>query len=217
MKNSTIVAGLACLLLVATLSGPANAGFDIDFGASVRVGNNTDLYLAVSSRYFERDRAVVQRWSTRYRNPDHLAVSLFISNHSGVSLSNIYDMRQRGLGWWDISVRCGVPRDVWFVPVSRDPGPPYGKAYGYHKKHGRRPMALTDADMANLVAVRMLHEYYSIPVEAAMERRSSGRPLMELVSDEYGRRHGRGHATPAKKHRAKPAGKAKGNGKHRGR
>jgi hypothetical protein len=104
-----------------------------------------------------------------------------------------------------------VPVDVWFVPVRRDPGPPYGKAYGHWKKHHKNPSAvrLTDADVGNLVAVRMLHEYYSVSVEVAMEWRSSGRPLSALMSDEYEKRHGKKPASPGKS-KSKAAGKSHG-------
>jgi len=215
MRTRLTVIALGCLLLAAAASTPSQAGFDVDFGASVRMGDDTDLYFAISSRYFDRDRAVVERWGTRYSNPDHLAISLFISRHSHKSLDAIFDLRRSGLSWWDISVRLGVPVDVWFVPVQRDPGPPYGKAYGHWKKHRKNPraVALTDADVANLVAVRMIHEYYSVPVEVAMEWRSSGRPLNVLMSGEYEKRHGHNKsASPGKSKGGKP-GKGKGKGK----
>jgi hypothetical protein len=214
MRTHTIVIAFGCLLLAAAFATPSHAGFDVDFGASVRLGNDTDLYVAISSRYFDRDRAVVERWGARYTDPDDLAVSLFISKHSGTSLDMIFDLRRGGHSWWDISVRMGVPVEVWFVPVRRDPGPPYGKAYGHWKKHPKNPGAvrLTDADATNLVAVRMLHEYYDVPVEIAMDWRSSGRPLQTLMSDEYEKRHGKGSASPGKS-KKKHTGKSKGKGR----
>jgi hypothetical protein len=211
MRIRTIVLTLGCLLLAPSFVTTSHAGFDIDLGASVQLGNDTELYFAISSRYFDQDRTVVERWGTRYTDPDHLAVALFISRHSGASLGTIFDLRRKGHSWWDISVRLGVPVDVWFVPVRRDPGPPYGKAYGHWKKHHKNPSAvrLTDADVGNLVAVRMLHEYYSVSVEVAMEWRSSGRPLSALMSDEYEKRHGKKPASPGKS-KSKAAGKSHG-------
>jgi hypothetical protein len=218
MRARLTVIAFGCLLLAAAASTPSQAGFDVDFGASVRVGDDTDLYFAISSRYFDRDRAVVERWGARYSDPDDLAISLFISKHSHRSLDAIFALRSRGHSWWDISMRLGVPVDVWFVPVQRRPGPPYGKAYGHwrhHRRH-RRAVVLTDADLGNLVAVRMLHEYYSVPVEVAMEWRSSGRPLNVLMSGEYAKRHGHKSAAPGKSKGGKP-GKGKGRGRGRGR
>jgi hypothetical protein len=171
---------------------PASAGVDIDFGAAVHVGDRSDLYVSISSRYFERDRATVATVYGRYADPDDAAVALFVSSHSGRSPDSIHDLRLRGLGWWEIGAMYGVPIDAWYVPVPRDPGPPYGKAYGHWKKHKNRSKryVLRDAEVRHLVAVRMIHEYYGVPVEVAMQWRADGRPIRDLMCEEYDRRHG---------------------------
>jgi len=189
----------SAFLAALTLAPPADAGFDVDFGANVRIDDDTDLFFAISSRYFSRDRAVVERWGRRYDHPDDLAVALFIARHSDISLASIFRLREEGRTWWEIGIRVGVPTDVWFVPVRRDPGPPYGHAYGYWKKHKHDPRSdyiLADADVRNLVAVRMMHEYYRVDVDVAMDWRSDGRDLRALVSDEYRGRHARDSTPP---------------------
>lgn len=200
---------LLALLLTAGLGTPAtDAGLDIDFGASVRLGDDNDLFLSVSARYFDEDRGSIDRVAVRYRNPDDLAVAMFVARRSGQSADHIHGLRQRGLSWWDISVRLGMPMDVWFVPVQRDPGPPYGKAYGHwknRKQDKHHVVSLSDMELRNLVAVRVLHEYYGVPVSVAMDWRSSGRDLRTLVSGEYHKRHGH-------KHPAVAEGKSKGRG-----
>ena len=206
---------LLALLIVAGLTAPgARAGLDIDFGAAVRIGDDNDLFLSVSARYFDEDRRSVDRIAVRYSNPDDLTVALFLARRSGKSADVVHRMRTDGLSWWDISLRLGMPVEVWFVPVSRSPGPPYGKAYGHWKNHKRNKhhaVVLTDVDIRNLVAVRMLHEYYGVSVEAAMEWRSSGRNLRVLVSDEYGKRHGHKQAKAAKGNKGN---KGRGKSKH---
>ena len=191
---SKTVPVLAGLIVLAAALLPAQAGLDVEFGASVRLDDDTDLYLAINSRYFDRDRDSVRTLAARYGHPDDLAVALFIGARSGRAPGTIFSLRQEGLSWWEISLRFGLPLDVWFVEVPRDPGPPYGHAYGHwkkHKRHRRDVVVLTDADLRNLVAVRMLHEYYDVPVELAMEWRSSGSDLRSLMSTEYHRRHRR--------------------------
>jgi hypothetical protein len=173
---------------------PTVAGVDIDLGAHVAVDDRTDLYFSISSNYFDRDRETIDRWGPRFYNPDDLAVALFIAHRSGQSLETLWALyQQRGLSWWDISVRFGIPVDAWFVEVDRAPGPPYGKAYGHWKKHRHDRDArvrLSDDDLRNLVAVRMAHEYYGVSVEVAMDWRSDGRDVSRLMCDEYRRRHG---------------------------
>jgi hypothetical protein len=200
MKDRSIQKLVFCAAFLAALAlgTPADAGFDVDFGANVQIDDDTDLFFAISSRYFSRDREVVERWGRRYDHPDDLAVALFIARHSGISLSSIFRLREEGRTWWEIGIRLGVPADVWFVPVPRDPGPPYGHAYGYWKKHKNDPRSdyiLADVDVRNLVAVRVMHEYYNVDVNVAMDWRSDGRDLRALVSDEYRGRHA-GDSTP---------------------
>ncbi|HXV76149.1 MAG TPA: hypothetical protein VD788_07495 [Candidatus Polarisedimenticolaceae bacterium] len=194
---------LLILLVLVTVDGasrPARAGVDVDFGARVSLGDRADLYLSISSHYFDRDRQTVDHWHGRFHDPDDLAVALFISHHTGQSLDVLWALYQRrGLSWWEISLRYGMPVDLWFVEVERAPGPPYGKAYGHWKKHRAddRRVTFSDADLRNLVAVRMAHEYYGVPVELAMEWRAGGKDVRQLMCDEYERRHGARHAGPS--------------------
>jgi hypothetical protein len=199
------------LAVAATAWTPAPAGVDIDFGMRVDVGDDADLFLAVSSRYFDRDRATITDLGVRYTDPDDLTVSLFLCRHTGADPGRIWNLRRQGLTWWQIGVRLGVPADAWFVPVTRDPGPPYGKAYGHWKKHrrgGPTPAALTDRDLRNLVAVRMLHEYYGVSVEVAMDWRASGESVRTLVAREYRGRHAKAPGHPSR---------GKGHGKNKSR
>lgn len=192
-KNRIALALLAAALCAAAVP-PVAAGVDVDFGANIRIDDNTNLFFNISSRYFDRDRVVVDRWGPRFTNPDDLAVFFFLAQQSGRSPDVIFALRRQGLNWWEVGVRVGVPMDAWFVPVQVTPGPPYGKAYGHWKKHRKHPSSrprLSDADARNLVAVRVIHEYYGMPVDAAMRLRASGRPVDRLVVDEYDRRHSR--------------------------
>jgi hypothetical protein len=192
-KQLSTHVGLALLLALAT-SGVALAGLDIDLAASLSLGDDDDIYFAVSARYFEQDHDTIRTISVRYDDPDDLAVALFIGRNVRKSPDYVYSLRRQGLSWFEICARLGVPYDAFFVPVNRRPGPPYGKAYGHYKKHGKKTAevyVLTDSDVRNLVAVRLLHEYYGVDIELAMSWRSSGRNLNELVAEEYTKRHGK--------------------------
>lgn len=223
MQKTRLFPGLALLAFsVALCSTPALAGFDLDFGAAIRVGDKSELYLAISSRYFDQDRKVVETYAVRYADPDDVAVCLFISRRSGRPVEYIHSLRRQGLSWWDVSLRVGLPMDVWFVEVERAPGPPYGKAYGHwkhHKRDRRHAVMLSDVDLRNLVAVRMIHEYYGVPVGSAMDCRSSGRNLRDLMAEEYGRRHvraGPGSTSASAHGPGKGKGKSKGKGRGKG-
>jgi hypothetical protein len=211
---------LVVLVAVLLLAPQAKAGLDVQFGAAVNVNDNTSLFFGVSSRYFDREPRVVETWSQRVPNPDELSVLMFLSTRSGRNPDAVFALRRAGLSWWDVSIRLGVPADVWFVPVSRQPGPPYGKAYG-HWKHGRdnRAYRVDDRTCRDLVAVRVMHEYYGIPVDRAMDMRRDGRRIDRLVGDEYRTRHGKGgkgdRAGKGKQHEQFQEVSDHGNGGHK--
>ena len=187
------------LTLALTLSGlaatAAHAGQDIAFGNDVKLNDDTSIWIAVSARHFAHDQRDVRRWHHQCKDPDDLAVVLFLAEHARTEPDYVFAMRSTGLNWWQIGLRIGVPVEAWFPTVQRNPGPPYGRAYGQWQRQGRSnptEMALSDADTRNLVAVQLLHEYYGITVEAAMDWRASERPLREIAAREYRSRHGRG-------------------------
>jgi hypothetical protein len=210
------------LLVVALLVGlcgvlppvQAQAGLDVDLGATLKVGDDTDVFLSVSARYFDRERRDVEQWHGKCVDPDDLAVLLFISRSTGKSPARVMQLRLEGQPWWEIGRRLGMGADVWFVPVRRDPGPPYGKAYGHWRKHGKdshHELDLSDDDVRNLVAVRLLHEYFDVEVEVAMEWRSSGKDLRSLAAGKYQERHGhaKSASAPGKSKKSGKGGKRK--------
>ena len=189
----TDIARIACLASLALVAAPAHAAMDVDFGSAVRADDETTLFFVISARYFGEDRGTVERYSSRYRDPDDLAVALFIGSRSGRTPEQIYSLYRRGLSWLEIAVEVEVPAEAWFVEVEEHPDPPYRKAYDYWRRHQEDPtraVALTDAEIQHLVAARMLHEYFGIPATEAMEWRASGQNLRYLLGAEYRKRHG---------------------------
>lgn len=219
MLSHRHVRTLVFLLIAVFTAIPGFAGLDVDLGAKVKLGDDVDVYLGISSHYFGHDRATLDRHAARYKQPEDLAVALFIGKRSGRSADIIFSLRSSGLSWFEVSARVGLPVDIWFVEVGRDPGPPYGKAYGHWKKHRRDKgykFVLSDAEARNLVSVRVIHEYYGVSVATAMEWTASGRGLTSNLTAEYHRRHGKPTAKPGKGKGKNPtASKAKGKGKHR--
>jgi hypothetical protein len=96
------------------------------------------------------------------------------------------------MSWFDVGVRVGVPVDAWYVPVTVEPGPPYGKAYGYWRKHKKDPhyaVRLSDRQCRDLVAVRMAHDYYGVSPQVAMDWRRNGTKVNVIMTREYRARH----------------------------
>jgi hypothetical protein len=212
---------LAALALAAfSAVAPVRAGRDVDFGANAGVGD-ANVFFSISSRYFDRDVRVVQDWNRRFPQPDDLAVALHLARHCDRGPEFFASLRRAGVGWFEISNRCNVAPDVFFVDVDREPGPPYGKAYGYWKKHKRDPKArfvLTDRQVRDLVAVRMAHEYYGVPVNVAMDWRRGGRDVGFVMVSQYHARHGKGRAGEGHgKRGGESGGKGKGSKEKKGK
>jgi hypothetical protein len=182
-----VTALLAC-------AGAAAAGIDVNFGANVHAGDDASLFVSISARYFDREVRDVQDWQRRcYPNPDDLAVALFLSSNGDRDPDFMFGLRKQGLGWFEIANRCHVPVGVFFLSPARDPGPPYGKAYGHWRKYRRdhrHVMKLSDNDIRHLVGARLIHEYYGVPLETAMKSRAAGRNVQSVMVREYRARHG---------------------------
>lgn len=188
MKSPAPVA----LLLAALAAAPSLAAVDLSIGARVDLGDDAELFLDISSRHFDLDPVRVHEASRLFPRPDDLAVALFIADRTGRSPQVVFEFRKGGTPWTEVGRRCGVPVDAWFVAVERDPGPPYGRAYGHWRKVRKHPgtrFALTDAEARDLVAVRMAHEYYGVPVVTAMSWRRDSGDVRKVMNREYRRRH----------------------------
>lgn len=185
--------GVSFAALALVIAAPASpAGADISFGVHAPLGDDGNLFFSISSRYFDREPEVVNEWGRRFPNPDDLAVFLHVCAQSRLAPEVVYRYRRMGLPWYDVGLRAGLPADVWYVPVERDPGPPYGKAYGYRRNHERDPhqvVRLNDRQVRDLVTVRMAHEYYGVSPEVAMSWRRGGADVRTIMTREYRSRH----------------------------
>jgi len=193
MNRYSLWIGGLCVAVAAVAAAPAShAGVDISFGMNAPIGDDGNLFFSISSRYFDRDPRMVSDWSHRFPNPDDLSVFLHICSNARTSPDIVYRYRSQGMSWYDVGVRVGVPVQTWYVPVARDPGPPYGKAYGYWRQHERDPnyrMRLNDRQVRDLVAVRMAHDYYGVSPEVAMDWRRNGTDCRTIMTREYRTRH----------------------------
>lgn len=186
---------ILCAVSIAAVTGiaapAASAAVDISFGARAPVGDG-NLFFSISSRYFDRDPRIVNDWSRRFRNPDDLAVFFYLVQHSRMSPEQVYALRTRGMSWYDVGLRCGIPFNAWYVTVNRAPGGRYSKPYRDYDRYRQNPRyarRLSDREIRDLVAVRMAHEYYGVSPETAMDWRRSGSNVQVIMTREYHNRH----------------------------
>jgi len=185
-----------------------HAGAQTAVAASFQIG---DFRLAVSNYYHVPEREVVVIHERRVRD-EELPVVFFMAQHAHVSPSVIVDLRLRGMSWWSISTRYHIGPEVYYVPVSVAPGPPYGKAYGYYKKPRNqwKTIVLSDDDVVNMVQLRFVSDHYHMSPEKVMESRGKSGSFMAVHREASS--HGNSKKGDDKKSSASQGSNSQGNG-----
>ena len=182
MRRFTILAIFAVVLwgLLFNLSyGDVNVGLTVDEDGI------KEFHLSIGSHYGIK-QVEVEKVRRRSLPDDEVAVVLFISNRAGVLPIMIADLRHSGLSWMDITFKLGLTAEIYYVAFQSDPGPPYGNAYGHYKnspkgKWGK--IKLVDADIINLVNLKVLAETHNYSPEKIVKLRKSGKPFAKINTD----------------------------------
>lgn len=201
--------GFLLLLSVSLSAGPARAGTSFEFlfsSNSVSDDNEFFLHLAVGSYGYPRTVIEPVLPRLRYVEAD-LPVVLFLAKSSGRPVEFIVDLRSQGLSWAVIFNRCRVPYDVLFVGIDRDPGPPYGKAWGHWKKN-RKTAKLSDDDIVGLVQCQVGHRVAGTSAYDLARGRGQGKSVAVVVAEKKGHGPHQGIAKRDGKDSGKGPGKA---------
>src|SRR5881628_857747 len=197
------LAPVALVLALLVGTGPAaNAGASFDFLFSMNNVSDDDQYflnLAVSN--YGYDRRILEPVLPRIRYVEiDLPVILFLAKESGRPVDFIVDLRARGLSWSVIFTRLDLPVDVLFVGIDRDPGPPFGRAWGYWRKNPRG-VRLNDADVTGLVQLQIGARTSGLAPFELARARGQGKRVVALVAERKGRPYHQGKPAHAKGHR----------------
>lgn len=123
---------------------------------------------------------------------DDISVALHLAHHAHVDIGVVIGHRRAGLSWWDVTLRLNLSPMVFHVdiPANVHVGPPYGNAYGYYRKH-HPTYVFVDADIHNLVNLRVTSHYYNLDPIAVIRSREGGKPFAAIVKENHGRSKGR--------------------------
>lgn len=201
---------LGSALALAPGSAPAHAEIDFAASLSIPLGDDGRVLINVASNHYHADPDVVVYASTRLGDPvNELPVALFIAKGAGRPVRAILELRLGGKSWNDIFVSFGLPYSVLFAELPADPGPPYGKAWGYWKKHKKQPsvrIALSDMEFTDLVHLHVTTRALGIDAREAIRLRATGNRFDVIAGNAY-----------RAKHAGKNAGKSKGKGAQKGK
>jgi hypothetical protein len=202
--------GLAAWLVAGAAPAAAGTSFDFLFSTD-RVTNDHQLFLNLAVSNSGYDRAVLEPVLPRIQYVEvDLPVVLFVAQHCGQPVQAVVDLRAQGLSWSVIFTQLHIAPDVLFVGIDRDPGPPYGKAWG-HWKQSPSAVQLSDDDVRGLVQVQMGSRWAGASPYELARVRSQGKSVVTFVADKHGRPFQGGGQGKAKDH-----GKQNGHGRDKG-
>ena len=216
-ERNVVMKKLSCGILLGLLlmvAGSARA--DVSVGATIDENGIRQFHLAIGKFYNVPERAVTVI-KKKGISDEELAVVFFIAERAGVKPAPVIELRQLGKSWLDITLHFGLSPEIFYVPVKGDPGPPYGKAYGYFKKHPRskwREIVLTDVEVVNLVNLRFVSKLYAIEPEEVIKWRAEGKHFTEVnLNAKSHRDKQKAEAKAAKSKGSKPRAEADNTGK----
>ncbi|MCE5311823.1 MAG: hypothetical protein LLF86_01580 [Nitrospiraceae bacterium] len=158
---------------------------NVDMGVSIGDEGLRGFYFSVGDYYHVPEREVIIIRDRRIPD-EELPVVFFLSKHAHVAPAIIVDMRLRGMSWMDITLHYRLHPDIYYVPLKKKPGPPYGKAYGYYMNRPKKDwhkIRLHDRDVVNLVNLRFISEYHAYSPDNVVVMRSKGHNFAVIDND----------------------------------
>ncbi|MBI1949799.1 MAG: hypothetical protein HYS34_00350 [Acidobacteria bacterium] len=207
-------AGAALVLLFAS---PAAASVFYDVTLNLGLGEDQRIFLNVTNDYFAPPAAVATTLVQRCPSPvDDYPVILLLARSSKRSPDEILRLRLDYLSWSDIMFRLNISPSVLFTGIDRDPGPPYGKAWGYWKKHPRERLVIRDRDVAGLAKLQVAARRHKVSPYTLIAERNKGVTIEHYVAEKNRGKYPKARTAKEKARGAQP-GKEKGQPKEHGR
>lgn len=235
MRRATVVFMTAVIWLIPNPQG-ARGDVDVDIAVSINSESNKAFYFAIGKHYGVQETEVLIIRKRRIPD-DELPVVFFLAQRARVAPSVIVGMRLGGRSWMGITAHFGLTAEIFYVPVTRVYGPPYGKAYGHYKNRHRSQwgaIRLTDAETIHLVNLKFLSEHHGCPPDKIIAMREKGQNIIQLHAKVKGhkgaagkhkprtvrpseQRDGGSHGAGSRGPRTSGGGRGKGGGGRRGK
>ena len=190
MRRHLLCAGVVLFLV----AGAANAEVNVDVAVGMSINEDSRIFLNVTNQTWRPP--VATAFIQGCADPEEdFPVIAFLAYHSHRSPTFILNLRREGYSWADVFFQVNVNPSVLFVGVERDPGPPYGKAWGYWRKH-YRPGAriryhLVDRDVVGLVKVQTVSKHFGASPLSIIEAQRGGRRPEMYAAQRWRQKHGR--------------------------
>lgn len=195
---------------------PARAGVFYDATIDLGLRDDARVFLSVTNDYFAPPPAIAVDLVHRCPSPvDDYPVVLLLARASRRPPMDILRLRLEYLSWSDIMFRLNISPAVLFVGLDRNPGPPYGRAWGRWRNHPRgERLDIRDRDVFELAKLQVAAGYHHINPYTVVTERGRGVTVEQFVADRNRGRYGKD-----KSGRGQPRGqqqKPKGHDKPKG-
>ena len=178
---------VAAILLAA--AAPAALAGDLFYDATLALNISDDarFFLNVTNRHFAMPEPQgVKVLKACPRPESDYPVALLFARFSGRRAEAIVALRQKGLPWSEVMVRLQIPADRLFVGLDRDPGPPYGHAWGHWKKGQRargprETVAFDDMTVADLARLQIASSALRVSPYTIIAERRNGLSVERFV------------------------------------
>jgi hypothetical protein len=184
------------------------------FVAAQPVAAATSVGVSIGSSSFELDfmyrdygatePRVVERGVACVGEVDYV-VALHIARAAGIDVQIVVDRRRSGMSWDAVTRSCRLGADIYYVELEPAvaAGPPYGRAYGYWRKHPGADQRLSDDEIRELVLVKGLSRHCGTTPSRIAERRKAGESPA-AIGNGRGRRNSEDAAPRAPGRHGKP-------------
>jgi hypothetical protein len=185
---AVLLAALVLALVPAsgTAFAASRASFNFLFDMD-RVTNDSQMFLHLTVARYGPERPALEPLLPRLRNlEEDLPVALYLAHRSYTPLADIVALRARGFSWSVIFTKAEVPVAVLFRGIKENPGPPYGKAWGYWRKNPKS-VRLSDAEITGLVQIQIGARWARMSRLEMARARGQGKKVPALVAARKGR------------------------------
>ncbi len=178
---------LSAVLMFTMASFVATGAAGPNRGAST--GQKEDLcgFIAAVGEYYRIPKTEIVVMRQRGIPTYEIPVVLFIAKRGHVPPEIVTDFRRRDNTWLYTTIRFGLGPEIFYVPV-RVPVKDriYGKAYDYFRlkpQKASKTIVLSDADIVNLVNLKVISEHYDYPPENIIKMRSAGQEFGSIIDE----------------------------------
>lgn len=157
---------------------------DVNVGLSVDDEGLKSFYLSIGEHYQASEKEIIVTRGKKISD-DELPVIFFMARQAGVEPGVIVKLRLEGKSCIEISAHLGLSPEIYYVAFKNDPGPPYGKAWGYFKKKKNsewKTIQLTNVDIINFVNIKFMSERYGYSPDEIVKLREKDQSFVYLNS-----------------------------------